>query len=1111
MFELTNCVLNEDRCLIEEVVDCPDGQICGIRQGEMLCVDPCEFIESCSGPTMCDGDDLVLCEPDRHGCYIETDRIHCAERDKTCDPEGGVCSGDELCGENIIQVNCNQPITVLDEQLQPGTTLHGYCNDLFDFEAEPAVFEIINTRNSLAGVRASISWDFEESETFLGLIALDGTLGMCIKSAECLDGFRLNRGSDREKFTVPQGSAYLVVDSISTLNEPIDYRISIECFAISCNDGRLRGFEQCEDGNTEDGDGCSSLCELEEGFTCYNDYSASPITSCRPTTCGDLHAQGFEQCEDGNTEDGDGCSSSCQFEPGFICGQTLESELYTCRPIVCGNGLRGSYEYCDDGNTEDGDGCSSSCEFEDGFICELDYESFPVSSCHLFMCGDGIIDDGEECEDGNIENNDGCSSSCEFEPGFICENNYESSPITNCHFLMCGDGIIDYNEECEDGNTENNDGCSSSCEFEDGFVCENDYEFSPITSCHFLMCGDGIIDDGEECDDGNLENEDGCSPDCLNETSWACETTFESTPNTYDCRRVICNDGIIDGEEECEDGNTEDGDGCSECYIEEGFDCASYHDLTSTCVPLNQGDICQNAIPLDEGSYSFHTANSENDYSLFECGFWDNQFSVPGSDMVFAITIPAYSNFHYRMFSDQEKRLFFSTTCENLTESCRDSFISYTDNSIDEVYFNHYDRERTIFLTISELNIENSEEFQLIIEFQTKICGDGLVAEGEDCDDGNREDYDGCSSSCEFEDESYWACYDDYFPVDMEADPPVPTTICRLITCGDGFIDRGYEFCDDGNLDDGDGCSAVCRYEGYEGYDFFCTTTRDPFVSPATECRGSVCGDSVLELKEQCDDGNDTSGDGCSDVCVIETDFSCTIVGEPCLELTQLGDGCFSPIPLEEGVGTTVYERTGFHNAYDVRDGADIVFSINVPNQTALHVTEHIIGDDTSVESLIVLFDSCPLIGDSFIDGRENQNGSFFTWGNNTGAELEVLLIVAGMFSEIDETQAFTMEVEFEPFECGDGNLMEGVELCDDGNLFDDDGCSADCYVEYGWACDNNDDPVCHIIICGDGWIEGYENCDDENTSNEDGCSSYCRVENGWECDQEEPSSCFPE
>lgn len=59
-------------------------------------------------------------------------------------------------------------------------------------------------------------------------------------------------------------------------------------------------------------------------------------------------------------------------------------------------------------------------------------------------------------------------------------------------------------------------------------------------------CGNGVVDDGEECDDGNATRFDNCSPLC----------------------QIECGNGIIEGTESCDDGNRLDDDGCSaECQV----------------------------------------------------------------------------------------------------------------------------------------------------------------------------------------------------------------------------------------------------------------------------------------------------------------------------------------------------------------------------------------------------------------------------------------------------------------------------------------------------------------------------------------------------------------
>ena len=59
---------------------------------------------------------------------------------------------------------------------------------------------------------------------------------------------------------------------------------------------------------------------------------------------------------------------------------------------------------------------------------------------------------------------------------------------------ICGNGFIDVNEECDDGNTASEDGCSATCISE---------------------CGNGDLNQNEECDDSNTQDGDGCSAECL--------------------------------------------------------------------------------------------------------------------------------------------------------------------------------------------------------------------------------------------------------------------------------------------------------------------------------------------------------------------------------------------------------------------------------------------------------------------------------------------------------------------------------------------------------------------------------------------------------------------
>ncbi|HEX5062143.1 MAG TPA: DUF4215 domain-containing protein, partial [Kofleriaceae bacterium] len=143
-------------------------------------------------------------------------------------------------------------------------------------------------------------------------------------------------------------------------------------------------------------------------------------------TCGDAVRTGGEACDQGDTTNGDGCSSTCDVEAGWSCTATNPS---VCTPN-CGDGIRAGAEQCDQGNTTNGDGCSSTCMIEPGYQC-----TGSPSVCTT-VCGDGIIAGAEQCDQGNTTNGDGCSSTCQAEPGWNCAGS--PSVCTS----VCGDGIV---------------------------------------------------------------------------------------------------------------------------------------------------------------------------------------------------------------------------------------------------------------------------------------------------------------------------------------------------------------------------------------------------------------------------------------------------------------------------------------------------------------------------------------------------------------------------------------------------------------------------------------------------------------------------------------------
>jgi len=170
-----------------------------------------------------------------------------------------------------------------------------------------------------------------------------------------------------------------------------------------------------------------------------------------------------------------------------------------------------------------GDGCRSDCSLiEAGWDCT-------TGTC--YQCGNGNVDPGEDCDDGNAQGGDGCSADCKTtEPSYNC-------PVAGQLCEQCGNGIREANEECDDGNTVESpvDGCSATCTVEPGgWQCV--FAGQPCD-----LCGNGDATTNEICDDDNTEDGDGCAADCQSVEQWyTCPAGGGAC--SYD---VVCGDGRI--------------------------------------------------------------------------------------------------------------------------------------------------------------------------------------------------------------------------------------------------------------------------------------------------------------------------------------------------------------------------------------------------------------------------------------------------------------------------------------------------------------------------------------------------------------------------------------
>ncbi len=311
-------------------------------------------------------------------------------------------------------------------------------------------------------------------------------------------------GSSSSRASVPQSSsAQSSVSSAQSSSVPQSSQSSsvLACVHI-CGNNLRECAEECDDGNLENDDGCSTTCLLEGGL------------------CGDgiIESRLGETCEPILTDP----SSDCDPQTCKLVSQASSSLRYA----ICGNGRREGYEECDNGRQN---GSPTA-------LCD--------TSCHLpkGRCGDGLVQvrSGEDCEPSIMGQNAQmtCSAACRY----VFSRQFSSSValINDCSGTECRDGGSDFcgmqDAVCNPANTlpciqciPNN---PSLPPFTPGnFIPAGIRVSSPSSrssssrsssssSRLFITkanCGNGVLNAGEQCDQGveNSANPNSfCRPDC---------------------------------------------------------------------------------------------------------------------------------------------------------------------------------------------------------------------------------------------------------------------------------------------------------------------------------------------------------------------------------------------------------------------------------------------------------------------------------------------------------------------------------------------------------------------------------------------------------------------
>ena len=307
------------------------------------------------------------------------------------------------------------------------------------------------------------------------------TLDRECSSDQCIDGFCCDTLCDGTCESCGLTGTEGTCTPYAQGNDPENECAPDTCSGSSscqCNDGVVNGNET----GTDCGGGTCAACGAGQGCTQPSDCLSGVCTGmmCQAPACGDGQQQAGEGCDDGNMSNADDCPDDV-------------ANGGNCQPATCGDGfvdMQGPVTEACDGNGMGTPGETATCD----------------TDCTLVVCGDGTQNTtaGEGCDDGDQDNTDDCPD--------------DGANGGTCQPATCGDGFVDAQgpttEAC-DGNGMGAAGETATCD----------------TDCTLAVCGDGTPNAtaGEQCDDGNANDNDDCPDDVGTCQDATCSDGFAHT------------------------------------------------------------------------------------------------------------------------------------------------------------------------------------------------------------------------------------------------------------------------------------------------------------------------------------------------------------------------------------------------------------------------------------------------------------------------------------------------------------------------------------------------------------------------------------------------------
>ena len=386
------------------------------------------------------------------------------------------------------------------------------------------------------------------------------------------------------------------------------------------------------------------------------------------------------------------------------------------------------------------------------------------------------------------------------------------------------------------------------------------------------------------------------------------------------------------------------------------------------------------------------------------------------------------------------------------------------------------------YVQIENLSINPMPFYVVDIKLTPPSCGDAIVQfpAGEQCDDGANVGSDGCSPTCQLEglfgnevepnntsatanpiganngivaaigaggDQDFFS-----FVVTVAGSSVALTIDDGLGTCPSGFDSKIYLYNASNNeiANDDEGGDASCSAIVPAVYPAVATLAVGtyfvkveefgnngiaPFYVLNIKVQAPACGDGILQMGEQCDDGNVASGDGCSTTCVLEGNFLTEIE-------TNDTQATANPLGGADGFAAAVSP---------IGDQDYFSFDVVTPGSSVfIQVTDGLNGCPNGFDSKLTLFNPIGAIIGMADDGGAAKCSLMSP--PNTAATTNMAVGTYKVRVEYNGNSAqipsYVLKIKVVPPACGDGVIQSATEQCDDANTTAGDGCNASCQAE---------------------------------------------------------------